>query len=145
MNGEIFFMNQILLILHFFGLAAGLSASIGNIIVMRLIRAAPADAPVLAKVPPALAPVAHVGLGLLWLTGLIMVWTVYGGPQNLPTAFWWKLACVIVVTIAVGMIDMTMRAVRAGDRAAAARLPKFGMAAGGFTVLAVIFAVIAFM
>jgi hypothetical protein len=138
-------MNEILLILHFLGLAAGLSASIGNIIILRLIRAAPADAPVLGKVPPQLARVGHIGLGLLWLTGIIMVWTIYGGPQNMPGAFWWKFACVVVVTVAVGMIDMTLKAIRSGDRAAAARLPMLGAAAGGFTILAVIFAVIAFM
>jgi hypothetical protein len=138
-------MNEILLILHFLGLAAGLSASIGNVIIMRLVRAAPADAPVLGKVPPQLARVGHTGLGLLWLTGIIMVWTVYGGPQNMTAAFWWKLACVIVVTVAVGMIDMTMKAIRSGDRAKAARLPPLGAAAGGFTILAVIFAVVAFM
>jgi hypothetical protein len=138
-------MNAILLILHFLGLAAGLSAPIGNTIVMRLIRAAPADAPVLGKIPPMLARVGHTGLALLWLTGIIMVWTIYGGPQNMPAAFWWKLACVVLVTIAVGLIDMTLKAIRSGDRAKAARLPILGAAAGGFTVLAVIFAVIAFM
>ena len=38
------------------------------------------------------------GLGLLWLTGLIMVWSVFGGPQNLPGIFWIKFICVLGVT-----------------------------------------------
>ena len=40
-------MNAILIMLHFFGLAAGFTSSIGNVVVMRLVAASPADAPVL--------------------------------------------------------------------------------------------------
>lgn len=137
-------MNEILLILHLFGFAAAVGASIGNFTIMRLVGAAPGDAPVLGKVPPILSRVGQVGLGLLWLTGLIMVWSVFGGPQNLPATFWWKFACVLAVTAGVVLLGLTLKQVQSGNRAAAARLPILGMATTGFLVLVVIFAVFAF-
>lgn len=137
-------MNEILLILHFFGLGAGFASSIGNFTVMQLIQASPGDAPVLGKVPPVLARVGQVGLGLLWVTGLIMVWSRYGGPGNLDWAFWLKIVCVILLTGLAIFLDLTVRRVRAGDMAAAAQLPLFGRIGAGLLVLIVIFAVIAF-
>ena len=137
-------MNYILLILHFFGLGAGFAASIGNFTVMQLIQAAPGDAPVLGKVPPVLARVGQVGLGVLWITGIIMVWSIWGGPGNLSWAFWVKLLCVILLTGIAIFLDITIKRVRAGDTSIAARLPLFGRIAGGLLVLVVVFAVIAF-
>ena len=137
-------MNEVLLILHFFGLGAGFAASIGNFTVMQLIQAAPGDAPVLGKVPPVLARVGQVGLGLLWITGVIMIWSIWGGPGNLEWAFWVKLLGVVLLTGIAIYLDMTIRRVRAGDMAAAAQLPLFGRIAGGLLALIVIFAVIAF-
>lgn len=136
-------MNEVLLMLHFFGLAAGFAASIGNLVILRLSMSSPADAPVLARVPPNLARVGQVGLALLWITGLIMVWT-HGGPSNLPWAFWVKLLLVIGVTVGVVMLDLTLKRVRSGDQEAAARLPLYGGITGAMLVLVVVFAVLAF-
>jgi hypothetical protein len=137
-------MNQILLILHLFGFGGAVSSSVGNVVVMRLIGAAPGDGPVLAKVPPMLAQVARGSVGLLWLTGIIMVWSVFGGPGNLPGLFWIKFVLVLAVTAAVVIIGLTMKAVQNGDTAAAARIPLYGMISSGLLVLIVIFAVWAF-
>ena len=136
-------MNQILLILHLFGFGGAISSSVGNVVVMRLIQAAPGDAPVLSKVPPALARVGQGALGLLWLTGIIMVWSV-GGPGSLPGLFWVKFALVLAVTASVAMISLTLRDVRGGNAEAAKRLPLYGMISTGLLVLVVIFAVYAF-
>lgn len=137
-------MNQILLILHLFGFGAAIGASIGNFTIIRLITASPGDAPVLGKVPPMLARVGQGGLGLLWLTGLIMVWSVFGGPQNLPGTFWIKFVCVLIVTAGVILLGLTLKRVQAGDAAARARLPLLGAITTGFLVLVVIFAVFTF-
>ena len=137
-------MNQILLILHLFGFGAAMAAAVGNLTVMRLIGAAPADAPVLNKVPAVLSRVGQGGLGLLWLTGLIMVWSVFGGPQNLPGLFWWKFACVVAITGVVVVITLTVKQIQAGNRALAARMPILGTASATLLVLIVIFAVFAF-
>ncbi len=137
-------MNEILIMLHFFGLGAGFAAAIGNPIVLRMIMASPGDAPVLAKVQPNLARAGQVGLGLLWLTGLIMVWSQFGGPANLPWAFWVKLLCVIAVSAAAVALGVLAPRAAAGDQAARSRLPIIGAASGVFLILSVIFAVIAF-
>ena len=137
-------MNQILIMLHFFGLGAGFAASIGNFTVLQLVRASPGDAPTLGKVTARLTRVGQTGLATLWLTGLLLVWTKYGGPAGVPGLFWAKLACVVVVTAGVVMLDLTLKRVRNGDAAAAARLPLFGATTSAFLVLTVIFAVLAF-
>jgi hypothetical protein len=139
-------MNDTLFILHLLGFGAAVAASIGNFVILRLVAEAPADRPVLAKVPPRLLRVGQGGLGLLWLTGLIMLWTIFGGPQNVPSTFWFssKILFVILVTIAVGLAGMTLRRVQAGDLAAAKRLPPIGMAMAILLLLIVICAVLAF-
>jgi hypothetical protein len=137
-------MNQILLILHLFGFGAGIAASIGNFTIGTLIQASPGDAPVLRKVSPVLGRVGQAGLGLLWLTGVILIWSRYGGPGNLPTLFWWKFACVVLITAGVVAMGLMLKQVQAGNRALAARMPFFGAGMAGLMVLIVILAVFAF-
>jgi uncharacterized membrane protein YhaH (DUF805 family) len=72
------------------------------------------------------------------------VWTVYGGPGNLPAAFWWKFLCVVIVTVLVAFMDLTARQMRAGNMANARRLPMLGMANAVLLILTVVFAVLAF-
>lgn len=137
-------MNEILLILHFFGLAAAAGASIANTVVLRQVMAAPGDAPVLGKVQLPLSRAGQVGLGLLWLTGLTMVWSRFGGPENLPWTFWIKFLCVLGVTGGVVMLDILAKRARAGDQGARGQLPIYGAATGSLLVLVVIFAVVTF-
>ena len=80
--------NQTLLILHFLGLAMGLSVSIGNIVILNLIsKAAPPEKAILGRFPPAISRVGRVGLALLWATGLTMVYTKWNGIGSLPWTF----------------------------------------------------------
>ncbi|HVZ13634.1 MAG TPA: hypothetical protein VG894_04160 [Bauldia sp.] len=139
-------MNDTLFILHLLGFGAAIASSIGNFVILRLVAEAPGDRPVLAKVPPRLARIGQGGLGLLWLTGLIMLWTIFGGPQKVPSSFWFsaKILFVILVTIAVAMAGITLKRVQAGDMAAAKRLPAYGIAMAVLLVLIVICAVLAF-
>jgi uncharacterized membrane protein len=137
-------MNQLLLILHLFGFGGAMGASIGNFLVAQQAAAAPADAPALTKVRFALARTSQVGLGLLWLTGLILVWSKYGGPGGMPAAFWIKIALVVLVTVVVAVTSLAIKQVRNGDTAAGARLPVYGIAGAVLFVFIVVFAVIAF-
>ncbi|HVY20864.1 MAG TPA: hypothetical protein VHA70_12420 [Bauldia sp.] len=137
-------MNEIWLILHLLAFGAAVTSSIANGVILMMLRESPGDAPVLSKVTPRLARVGQAGLGLLWITGLIMVWSVFGGPQNLPTLFWWKFLCVVIITVLVGMMGMIVRQMQAGDRSGMARLPLFGGATAVLLLLTVIFAVYAF-
>jgi hypothetical protein len=137
-------MNDILLILHFFGLGAGFAAAVGSPIIGRQAAASPDAAPVLGKAQEVLARTGQIGLGLLWLTGLAMIWTVYGGPAGVPALFWFKFACVVVVTGAVIMLRILGQRARAGDAAARSQMPIYGAVSGVFLILVVIFAVLAF-
>jgi len=137
-------MNDILIMLHFFGLGAGFTAAIANPLVARQLAASPADAPVLIKLQPLLARTGQIGLGLLWITGLIMVWSIYGGPAGLPAEFWVKIGGVVAITVVVVMLDIWGRRARAGDQAARAQMPILGGISGVLLILIVVYAVWAF-
>lgn len=137
-------MNEILLILHLFGFAMGVAAAFGNGFVFMTMQGSPGDTPVLARLMPRFARLGQIGLGLLWITGIIMVWSTYGGPGNLPALFWWKLALVILVTAVVALLGITLKRVQAGDRSLAPRLPILGATSFGLLILIVIIAVYAF-
>ncbi len=137
-------MNDILFMLHLFGFGAAFASAAGNAVILQLLTAAPADAPVLGKVPPRLARIGQIGLGFLWVTGLIMVWTKEGGPANLTWPFWVKFICVIAITFVVVMLSLLLRRMQAGDAAARAQIPIYGRISGALLGLIVIFAVLAF-
>jgi len=139
-------MNDTLFVLHLLGFGAAVASSVGNLIILRMVAESPADRPVLAKVPPRLARVGQSGLGLLWLTGLIMLWTMFGGPQNVPSTVWFssKIVFVIVVTVVVVMADITLKRIRAGNLALVRQLPIYGIVMAVLLLLVVICAVLAF-
>ena len=138
-------LNDVLLMLHFLGLAMGFSASFGNMVMMGIIaKAKPSEAMVLARFPPAISRVAEIGLALLWVTGVIMVFTRWGGPVSMPGFFWVKILAVVAMTGLVGYMHSLMGKARRGDMASARQLPTFGRIASICALLAVVFAVLAF-
>jgi hypothetical protein len=138
-------LNQALLILHFLGLALGLSVPLANMVMGGLIaKAAPPDKAVLGRFPPLMGRVGKVGLALLWVTGLSMVNTKYAGFASLPWRFYAKLTAVILLTLTVGYVDVQERATRKGDVTALGRIERAGKLAAVFALIAVIFAVITF-
>jgi hypothetical protein len=137
--------NQALLVLHFLGLAMGLSVSIGNIVILGLItRAAPPEKAVLARFPPAISTVGRAGLALLWLTGLTMAYTKWNGIGSMPWTFDVKLTSVVLLTIVVAYITMLEGRIRRGEAAAAAQIQTVGKVAPVLAVVAIIFAVLTF-
>ena len=137
--------NHTLLILHFVGLAMGLSVSIGNIVILNLINtAAPPEKAILGRFPPAISQVGRVGLALLWATGLTMAYTKWNGLGSLPWTFHVKLAAVVLLTVLVAYITSLERRIHRGDTGAAAQI----QVAGKFTTLcaltAIVFAVLTF-
>ncbi len=137
-------MNQVLLILHLFGFGGGVGASLGNFIIGGLLAANPGDTPALSRMRLVLARVGQVALALLWLTGIILVWSKWGGPAHVPQLFWFKLLFVLALTALAVAMDLTFKAVRAGNVALAARLPILGMAGAVLLILIVVIAVFAF-
>lgn len=137
-------MNQILVILHFLGFALGLGSGVANMVVGIQVAAAPGDAPVFGRLMPIFARVGQAGLALLWITGLILVWSAYGGPGAMPPLFWAKIVAVLAMTALVVVMGLRVRRVQQGDRRAALALPMLGRITGGVTLLILILAVYAF-
>lgn len=138
-------MNAALLFLHLVGLMLGAAGGFASAVIMRRALVLPADeAKVVRGLGPILANVSLTGLVLMWATGLILVWSKWGGIAALPDMFWLKAIFIASLTIVTGLIHMTYAEIRKGNAAAAAKLPKFGPMAGVSALLAVLFAVLAF-
>jgi len=138
-------LDSTLMVLHFLGLALGLSTGFANMVMAGLIaKAAPPDKAVLGRFPPAMAKVGAIGLALLWISGLAIVRTRYGGFSVLPRTFIVKFAAVVLLTIIVGYIHVLMPRAQRGDAAAAARIQLLGKITGPLAIIAIIFAVITF-
>lgn len=138
-------LNQLLLILHFLGLALGFSATVVNMMLPALLAGAdPAEARGLARLPPRMSQVGGSGLLLLWATGLILTYTKWGGFGSLPWQFHVKLTAVVLLTLGVGMAHALQARLRRGDTAAAGRLPIVGRVIALMSLTAVVFAVLTF-
>lgn len=138
-------LDQVLVALHFLGLAMGLSTGFANMVMAGLInRAAPQDKAVLGRFPPAMARIGVIGLTLLWVTGISIVMTRYGSFAILPRSFVIKLAAVVLLTLAVAYIHVLMPRAQKGDAAAMARMQTIGKMTGPLAIIAIIFAVITF-
>ena len=138
-------LNNVLLILHFLGLALGFSVTFSNIVMSGLIaKAAPAEKAVLGRFPPLMSRVGDVGLVLLWATGGTMLFTKWNGFASMPWQFHVKITAVILLTLTVGYIHHLQKLARQGDATAPARLQTFGKFASLFALTAVIFAVLTF-
>ncbi len=137
--------NQALLVLHFLGLAMGMSVSFGNIVMLGLIaQAQPAEKAVLARFPPAISQMGRIGLALLWATGLTMIFTRWNGFAGMPWQFHVKLTFVVLLTVVVTYIGRLEARISRGDASAAASMPTVGKVASVCALGAVIFAVLAF-
>jgi hypothetical protein len=137
--------NQVVLILHFIGLAMGMSVTFGNIVMMGLIaRAAPGEKVVLARFPPAISKVGRAGLAILWVTGATMLYTRWNGLSGMPWQFHVKLTGVVLLTITVAYLTYLEGQVRRGNNAVAAQMETFGKLASLSALVAIIFAVLTF-
>jgi putative membrane protein len=138
-------MTDTLLALHLIGLMFGAGGGFGSALTMRAAaKASPEQAATLRTLGPALARMATAGLILMLLTGPALVSLKYGGFANMPQMFWVKLIFVTTLTLAAIAIELTYGQMKRGDLEAAARLPVLGPVAGLSSILAVIFAVLAF-
>jgi hypothetical protein len=136
---------RVLLILHFVGLAMGLSVSFANLVMRGIInRAAPPERAILGRFPPAMSRVGHAGLTLLWVTGALLVFTKYGGFSRLPPQFFIKLSAVVLLTVTVLYIAGQERRFKNGDLTAIPRIERAGKLAGLLALIAIVFAVLTF-
>lgn len=137
--------NNVLVFLHFIGLALGFSVSFGNMVIGGLIaKAAPQEKPILARFPPAAAILGRIGLTLLWVTGVTLVYTRWGGFGNLGGTFHAKLTVVVVLTFTVEYLNGQIRRAARGEAVSPARMQVLGKVALGLALAAVFFAVLTF-
>ena len=138
-------LDYTLMVVHFLGLALGLSTGFANMVMAGLIaKAAPQEKPVLGRFPPAMARVGAIGLAMLWASGIAIVLTRYGTFAILPRPFIVKLTAVVLLTLIVGYIHVLMPRAQRGDAAAMARIQLLGKITGPLAIIAIIFAVITF-
>ena|SRR5688572_1408124 len=138
-------LDYTLMVVHFLGLAVGLSTGFANMVMAGLIaKAAPPERAVLGRFPPAMARVGAIGLAMLWASGIAIVLTRYGTFAILPRPFIIKLTAVVLLTLIVGYIHVLMPRAQRGDAAAMARIQLLGKITGPLAIIAIIFAVITF-
>lgn len=140
---EIF--NNIVLAVHFLGLVMGMGSGM----------ALGALGPGLATTTGdergrnwttyrALSRTAHVGLGVLIVTGLTLVFTRYGGPAGMSVAFWIKMALVVVLIVSITIGTRAARRAEGGDMSAMAIGKRAGMVNGLSGLGIIVAAVFAF-
>lgn len=135
--------HDILLFLHFIGLAMGLGVGITNMVVARMVSAAatPDAASALRALPPILARISMAGLVVLVFSGLLLLFWWGFGITNF--TFWLKIVAVAGMIGIAYLMYQAQRKIRAGDLTAAARMRQLGPAMGGLGVLVVLLSVLA--
>lgn len=129
-----------LLFVHLFGMVFTLGSGVAMSVGMRSVKEPTAD---FDKFMDALATNSNIGLGLLWATGLLMVWLHYGF-ADLGPLFWVKMVFVVILSAVVGMRAGQYRKARAGDVAASQKASRMGMISGIAGLVAMCAAVFAF-
>ncbi|MCW5696829.1 MAG: hypothetical protein KIS96_08860 [Bauldia sp.] len=140
-------MYELLVFIHLVGLAVGIGVPIGNLAIQRIAASAPPEvAAVLRSIPGRLAWYSRGGLIALVVSGLLMqafaqgrAMVSFGGVW-----FWLKMVAVVGLIAAVYFIWQTMEEARKGNPAVMARMRMLGPAVLGLSLLATLFAVIAF-
>jgi hypothetical protein len=134
--------NKILLTVHFIGLAMGFSASFGNMVMGAIIASAgPGEKAILGRFSPAISKLGRRGVEILWLTGVVLVFTKWHGFDMIPWQFHLKLTAAVLLTAGVIYMTRLERRAHDGDSEAAARMPAVGKVIFVLAVLTVAFAV----
>jgi uncharacterized membrane protein SirB2 len=143
---EVAVLYKTLLILHMVGLSIGAGTGIYIAAVARHATRNLDQAEARTLIPGvngAISRVGSIGLALLLLSGIGMAAIV--GPAALGTAFWIKMALVVLIVAFVGtMQHLSRRTRRSGDAGAAATMKRLGPVGPVLAVLTVIAAVGAF-
>ncbi len=130
--------------LHFVGLAAGGAASMGiPVIGAAMDRATPEQIPLLGDLAMRLSKVGRIGIGLLVLSGVVMIWGE-GSLAFYNNWFWFKLVLVAVLIAAIVFASRNGRKALAGDARARALAPRLGALNLALLLLILLAAVLSF-
>ena len=139
------YLNSALLWIHLVSLAAGGAATFGIPVVGGKIGGAnPETRPLLFSIVHGLSRIGRTALGLLIITGPLLVWLKYGGTSGFTFWFWVKMVLVVLLLGVVIYAGINTKKAEAGDREAAMRAPKIGMTATALFVLVIGSAVLTF-
>ena len=138
-------MEILLKIIHFLSLAVGIGIGVANMVIgIRLRKAQDETAQFVRATQGVLGQIALGAIILLWLTGIAM-WIEWHR-MRADSAFLVKIVAVIILTAV--SVDLNIRGARArrgqGQPPSLAFMRRAGMVSGLMSVIAVIFAVIAF-
>jgi len=137
-------VNNIIVALHLLGLVIAMGSSMAFRLVMpRIASAGEGEQDKLFSIGSGLMRNANIGLGLLWVTGILAVVLKYGGVDGLDFWFWTKIALVVVLSASIGMGSAAFRRFKAGDKASGARLAMIGqinLVTGALIILTAVFA-----
>ncbi|MBO6716865.1 MAG: hypothetical protein JJ913_02790 [Rhizobiaceae bacterium] len=139
-------MLELSKIIHFLSFSVGIGGGVANMIIGMAAASAPAGAgPALGQIRGRIGRASAIALLLLWITGIHMVYAVYGGWSGLTPMVWAKLAFVVVLTMAaIGLQTMGIRSVRTGTPPPAGPMAVLGVVALVASVAALVLAVVAF-
>ena len=135
----------VLIALHFLGLAIGAASVVAfGVVMARIGPTKDGERARLFSIGDTLVRYGHIALGLLWVTGILLVVFAYGGVGGLGAWFWVKLVIVVALSASMGMGSAAYRKFKADDMGASGRVAvtnAVNMVAG---VLIILFAVMAF-
>lgn len=115
--------------LHIVALALGGAAAFGLPVVgSKMPTATPETRPTLFKIMHGLSTVGRAGIGMLIVTGPLIIWLKYGGFGGVNVWFWIKMVLVLGLLVGVIAAGILLKRSEAGDRAAAQLGPRIGMA-----------------
>lgn len=143
------FWRNLLVFAHLIGLAMGLGVGIANMAITRWAASSPSaeSAMALRALPPRLSQVSQIGLGVLVISGLLLLFTVGGMASYAFGNFWFylKLLAVAGMGAVIYVMYQAQVAIKAGREPQFKEyLPMAGMIMGGLGLAATLFAVIAF-
>lgn len=138
-------LSSILFWLHLTALSLGGAASFGMPVVgSKMATATPETRPMLFSVAHGLSNISRAGLGILIVTGPLLLWLKFGGTGGLNAWFGVKMALVVLLLADVIYMGLLMKRAEKGDRGAAGQLPRFGAAGTLLLLLIVLSAVLTF-
>lgn len=131
--------------LHLLGLAAGLGGGIAlGFVGPKLIAAQGAMLEEMWQFERFFGRVGTTGLGVLLVTGPLILWLKFGGPDGLTWWFWAKMTFVAMALVGVVTHQWAGSRFHRGDRGAIPLMFASGRAAGASMALAVLCAVFTF-
>jgi len=138
-------LNNILLWIHLGGLVVGMGSGMAlGVISPAISKSKPEERDRLWGLYGLLSRNAHAGLGLLLVTGPILVFTKFGGFEGAGTWFWIKMALVVVLVISIMVGTRASKRLKSGDASAVPVAQRSGLINGVTGFLIILSAVFAF-